>query len=188
MKGGVDLGTLSELTKSVGVTDGGMENVRSKRTCVRVREEISKLQDILNDDLMDTKPARAGARGKGRGVSGGGGGRVSIGANQSVEFVSDGAVSDGESGVLQPSKKKRSSYSQFTHKRRKRKRKTIEEGKVVSVVMVPYNLYSSSSSSRSSNSNSNSSGSNSNISIEVVVVVEAAIVIAIVVVAIAILV
>lgn len=126
-KGGVDLGTLSELTKSVGVADKGAENTRSKRTCVRVREEISKLQDILNEDFMDAKPARGGGRGKGRGSSGGGG-RVS---NRSVEFASDDAASGG-SGAVALAKKKRPLYSQFTRKRRKRKRKTLEEGKVIS--------------------------------------------------------
>ena len=51
--GDVDLGTLSELTKSVqetkgkNVSDG--EGGRSKRTCVRVREEISRLEEFLED-------------------------------------------------------------------------------------------------------------------------------------------
>ena len=56
----VDLGTLSELTKSVPgketlEEDGG----RSKRTCVRVREGISRLEEILGDGASpEGKPAR----------------------------------------------------------------------------------------------------------------------------------
>lgn len=110
------------------MADEGVENTRSKRTCVRVRQEISKLQEILNDDVVDAKPTRVGGRGKGRGGSSAGSGRISTGANRSIELASDDAVLSG-SGLMPPSKKKRSSYSQFTHKRRKRKRKPPEEGK-----------------------------------------------------------
>ena len=51
----MDLGTLSELTKSVqetkgkNMSDGDTGGLRSKRTCVRVREEISRLEEILDD-------------------------------------------------------------------------------------------------------------------------------------------
>lgn len=127
LKGGVDLGTLSELAKSVGVADdGSSECTRSKRTCVRVRQEISKLQEILNDDVSDSKTGKPSGRSRGRG-SAGAPGRSSLGANRSVEFDDD-ALSSG-SGLLPPAKKKRSSYSQFTHKRRKRKKKQPDDGK-----------------------------------------------------------
>ena len=54
----MDLGTLSELTKGVpGMDDDGG---RSKRTCVRVREGISRLEEILGDGSSpgEVKPAR----------------------------------------------------------------------------------------------------------------------------------
>ena len=59
--GDVDLSTLSELTKSVqGKTMTDSDGGRSKRTCVRVREEISRLEEILGDggSVGDGKPAR----------------------------------------------------------------------------------------------------------------------------------
>lgn len=125
-KGGVDLSTLSELTKSVGVSDDGMETTtRSKRTCVRVREEISKLEEILKDDTLEGKSSlptkqKGAGRGKGRGAS--------ARASAVVEQPAD-AMSDGLAGVAPSAKKyKRPAYSQFTHKRRKRKRKPPEEG------------------------------------------------------------
>ena len=109
------------------MADEGMEGTRSKRTCVRVRQEISKLQEILNDDTSDVKLVKPGGRGRGRGSGGpASGGRSSLGANRSVEFDED---ADGNS-LIPPTKKKRSSYSQFTHKRRKRKKKLPEEGKM----------------------------------------------------------
>ena len=130
-KGGVDLSTLSELTKSVGVSDDGTDkdtNTRSKRTCVRVREEISKLEEILKDENSDAKSSqpskpRAG-RGKGRGSSGR---SAAAAANKSAELAGDELDS---SGVAAPSAKKykRPAYSQFTHKRRKRKKKVPDEG------------------------------------------------------------
>lgn len=46
----MDLGTLSELTQSVPGKDSlEGDGVRSKRTCVRVREGISRLEVILGD-------------------------------------------------------------------------------------------------------------------------------------------
>lgn len=45
----VDLNTLSELTRSVGPPfETG--TARSKRRCVRVREEITKLQELLDEE------------------------------------------------------------------------------------------------------------------------------------------
>lgn len=127
-KGGVDLGTLSELTKSVGVSDDNMENSRSKRTCVRVREEISKLEEILKDDSVDTKASTSKSRGGGRGRGRGSTTRTSLeAANQLGEM---GADELGGVAVVPAAKKyKKPAYSQFTHKRRKRKRKPPEEGK-----------------------------------------------------------
>ena len=69
----VDLKTLSELTQSVEPgKDGGS---RSKRTCVRVREEIAKLQELLDANGEKIKiPAGTPSR-----TQGGGGGAVSKG-------------------------------------------------------------------------------------------------------------
>ena len=123
-KGGVDLSTLSEITKSVGVSEK-LDNSRSKRTCVRVREEISKLEEIFKDDstIKASVPSKSrGGRGKGRGSSA----RASSGTSQLI----DAEVACDEVGGVVPSVKKykRPAYSQFTHKRRKRKRKLPEEG------------------------------------------------------------
>ena len=126
-KGGVDLGTLSELTNSVK-EDGlsGQETEmgvsRSKRTCVRMREEISKLQEILRDsgspEVKPSPPARSRGRGKGRSSSG----RTSDVGGGVQESPSTSAPSA-------PARKyRRSGYSQFTHKRRKRRKKQPEEG------------------------------------------------------------
>ena len=89
---------------------------RSKRTCVRVREEISKLQEILKDPSETKPPAVGKPRGRGRGRS-----------------LSADGVALQEAGL--PLKKyRRPAYrSQFTHKRRKRRRKTFEEGTIVCV-------------------------------------------------------
>ncbi len=121
----MDLSILSELTKSVGASDV-MEKTRSKRTCVRVREEISKLEEILKDDTTEGKPSAVsrtrggGGRGRGRGLNA----RASLGTGRIVE---DESAESG--GVLSSVKKaKKATYSQFTHKRRKRKRKAPEEG------------------------------------------------------------
>ena len=122
-KGGVDLSTLSELTRSVGMSEEGEENTRTKRTCVRVREGISKLQEIFNDDSVDTKPARVGGRGRGRG----GAHASAATVNLLAEVVSDERMSCG-SGLAPLTKKKRSSYSQFTHKRRKKRKRSPDEG------------------------------------------------------------
>ena len=133
-KGGVDLSTLSELTKSVGVSDDGgtvEPTSRSKRTCVRVREEISKLEEILKDDSLEpasSKPKGVSGRGKGRGAGGrssSGGGGLGRSAETVGEDVGTGSV------VSSAAKKKKATYSQFTHKRRKRKRKPPEDGKWV---------------------------------------------------------
>lgn len=106
------------------MSDDGMESgSRSKRTCVRVREEISKLEEILKDDTPDGKSSLSSkqkGRGKGRGTSA----RASAAVEQSAD-----ASADGLGGVAHSAKKyKRPAYSQFTHKRRKRKRKAPEEG------------------------------------------------------------
>ncbi len=126
-KGGVDLSTLSELTKSVGAAEGDGTGSRSKRTCVRVRQEISKLQEILNEDTSsDVKPGKvSGGKSRGRNSGGGVASRSSLGPK--VVELDDDALSG--SGLLPSAKKKRSTYSQFTHKRRKRKKKQMEEGK-----------------------------------------------------------
>ena len=123
-KGGVDLGTLSELTKSVQEKTGVNVSVtqsRSKRTCVRVREEISKLQEILQEDTI---PPQSAARPRGRGR-----GRVQPSGGDSAGRTSDTGIQE----VTFPVKKyRRPAYrSQFTHKRRKKKRKPPEEGNVI---------------------------------------------------------
>ncbi len=117
-KGGLDLSTLSELTNSApGKGEDGQAS-RSKRTCVRVREEISKLQEILQDE--EGKPA-AGSRGRGRGGAGRGKGGGGGGGG--------GRVSDHEAVAVK--KYRRPAYrSQFTHKRRKKRRKQPEEGRI----------------------------------------------------------
>ena len=119
--GGVDLDILSELTKSVaGTSDGDLYPSRSKRTCVRVRQEITKLQEILKDNgdsESKPSPVGVGSKGKGRGK-----GKVSSARN------SDAGLQDVGGGNSPTRKYKRPAYSQFTHKR-KRKRKLPEEGK-----------------------------------------------------------
>ena len=97
---------------------------RSKRTCVRMREEISKLQEILRDsgspEVKPSPPARSRARGKGRASSG------------RTSDVGGGAQESPVTSVpsaAPPRKNRRSGYSQFTHKRRKRRKKLPEEGK-----------------------------------------------------------
>ena len=123
---------MSELTKSVnddgldidiGIVGGGS---RSKRTCVRMREEITKLQEILKDngapEVKPSPPARAKTTSM----------KASMKARSSSGRTSD--VSGQESvtvasSSLAPVKKyRRPAYSQFTHKRRKRRRKQPEEG------------------------------------------------------------
>lgn len=124
-KGGVDLGTLSELTKSVkedGPSDMDIDlgGSRSKRTCVRMREEISKLQEILKDngspEVKPSPPAKPRGRGKGR--------------SSLTRRASDaGGYEEYTAPAPAPVKKyRRPAYSQFTHKRRKRRRKPPEEG------------------------------------------------------------
>ena len=141
-RGGVDLGILSELTQSVKpsgdeeTTSGGS---RSKRTCVRVREEISKLQEILEDiDTEEPKAANAvkaklkgrGSRGRGQ-VSGTGGGS-DIGPEGSVPDVGS-----ADSGVLVRKYRRPAYRSQFTHKRRKKRKKQPEEGMSMHGFLVP---------------------------------------------------
>ena len=89
---------------------------RSKRTCVRVREQITKLQEILGDESETRSPGSAGSKVKGRGT-----GRAT------TNRTSDGGQVESSGGVT-PKKYKRPAYSQFTHKRRKRKKKSEEEG------------------------------------------------------------
>lgn len=50
-----DLKTLSELTRSVVPENDEGKGLRSKRTCVRVREEITRLQELLNTDAEKGK-------------------------------------------------------------------------------------------------------------------------------------
>lgn len=113
-KGGVDLGTLSELTRSVQEevsTDKDSDMMRSKRTCVRVREEISKLQEILKDPSEGKFPTAGKQRGRGRGRGFGAEGRAPQDMGTPVK------------------KYRRPAYrSQFTHKRRKKRRRQMEEG------------------------------------------------------------
>ena len=126
----MDLNTLSELTKGVGATSEGSEGTRSKRTCVRVRQEISKLQEILGEDVAEAKPqVKSGGRNRRSGGGGTAPARSSLGASRPAELDEEESVSGG-SGLLPPAKKKRSSYSQFTHKRRKRKKKQPEDGEL----------------------------------------------------------
>ena len=119
-KGGVDLGTLSELTRSfretAGVDTGDGTQLRSKRKCVIVREEISKLQEILGvANSVEPKSSSSGVKPRGRGR-----GRP----------VSSGRSSDVGYQEPTPSVRKyrRPAYSQFTHKRRKRRKRQPEEG------------------------------------------------------------
>ena len=118
--GGVDLGTLSELTRSVretaGVNTEDGTQLRSNRKCVIVREEISKLQEILGEVGSIEAKSLSGVvkpRGRGRGRP-----------------PSAGRTSD--TGYQEPSpsvrKYRRPAYSQFTHKRRKRRKRQPEEG------------------------------------------------------------
>ena len=65
---GVDLQTLSELTGSViQEEEDDIGTSRSKRTCVRVREEISKLQEMLDTGGGPVKPGIKGQSTRGRG-------------------------------------------------------------------------------------------------------------------------
>ena len=124
---------MSELTQSVkhsAEEDAAGSGSRSKRTCVRVREEISKLQEILEDiDTEDPKAANAvGAkpkgRGRGRGQASGGGVSNEVGREGS-------AMDAGSADLSVPAVRKyrRPAYrSQFTHKRRKKRKKQPEEG------------------------------------------------------------
>lgn len=126
-KGGVDLGTLSELTNSI--KEDGIDvdlGSRSKRTCVRMREEISRLQEILKDggspESKPSPPAKPKARGKGRASSG----RTSdAGGAQDSSASTPSAPAPAPAPVK---KYRRPAYSQFTHKRRKRRKKQPEEG------------------------------------------------------------
>ena len=112
----------------IGIVGGS----RSKRTCVRMREEITKLQEILKDngspEVKPSPPAKT---------------KTTSTARMSTKArPSSGRTSDVGSGGAQesttvagsltssaPAKKyKRPAYSQFTHKRRKRRKKQPEEG------------------------------------------------------------
>ena len=114
----------------IGIVGG----YRSKRTCVRMREEITKLQEILKDngspEVRPSPPARS---------------RTTTAARASTKARSSGRTSDvggsggggqesttpvvGTSASSAPVKKyRRPAYSQFTHKRRKRRKKQPEEG------------------------------------------------------------
>ena len=56
----VDLSTLSELTESVpGKEAQRVDGSRSKRTCVRVREGISRLEEILGNGGSSSPPTRS---------------------------------------------------------------------------------------------------------------------------------
>lgn len=116
-KGVVDLGTLSEITKSVQETAGIEVNAtqsRSKRTCVRVREEMHKLREILEDDVKPAPVSKPKGRGRGRGTTSSGKGSDHDTSHQEVAVV--------------PKKYRRPARSQFTHKRRKKRKKQPEEG------------------------------------------------------------
>ena len=138
-KGGVDLGTLSELTRSVretaGVDTGDGSQLRSKRKCVIVREEISKLQEILGvANSVEPKSSSGGIRPRGRGR----GRPVSSGRSSDVGY---------QEPTLSVRKYRRPAYSQFTHKRRKRRKRQPEEGvcwsylQRISVVFKPSMLH-----------------------------------------------
>ena len=114
----------------IGIIGGS----RSKRTCVRMREEISKLQEILKDngspEVKPSPPARSKTTSAGR---------TSTKARSSSGRMSDagggsggGQESTAVTGSLTSSaparKYRRPAYSQFTHKRRKKRKKQPEEG------------------------------------------------------------
>ena len=118
--GGVDLGTLSELTRSVretaGVNAEDGTQVRSKRKCVIVREEISKLQEILGEvGTIESKSSSGVVKPRGRGR----------GRPPSAGRTSDTGYQEPSPSVR---KYRRPAYSQFTHKRRKRRKRQPEEG------------------------------------------------------------
>lgn len=100
--------TLSELTSAVGKSDDTSGGLRSKRKCVRVREEMSRLQEILELDsgVTDSKL-----------VSGSRGGRGRTGR---AKLVSD--------PYSRRPKSRSNVRSQFTHKRRRRRKPPEEEG------------------------------------------------------------
>ena len=103
----------------MGASETEVVASRSKRTCVRVRQEITKLQEILKEDHSDLKPSPP-SRGRGRGRGRGG-----------VARSGDAVTQDSVGGSATPVKKyRRPAYSQFTHKRRKRKKKQPEEGEL----------------------------------------------------------
>ena len=96
-RGGVDLDTLSELTRSVNRSsdEDAIGAYRSKRTCVRVREEMNRLQEIFGDDplsLMGGKSGQTGRRsgGRGRGVAVDGYGKKSRQSLAQVQQASRG--------------------------------------------------------------------------------------------------
>lgn len=109
-QGGVDLETLSELTGMAGKMEEDFGGLRSKRKCVRVREEMSRLQELLETDT-GTGDAKSGASRGGRG----GVGRVR---------------SPSDPFSWKP-KTRSSGRSQFTHKRRRRRKQPVEEGRNV---------------------------------------------------------
>ena len=100
-RGGVDLDILSELTGAVGKTEEEPSGLRSKRKCVRVREEMSRLQEILNTDSDHSK----GGRGRG--------GRAKVPVDPFNRSRPRSRLS---------------TRSQFTHKRRRRRKQPEEEG------------------------------------------------------------
>ena len=112
----------------------GVGGSRSKRTCVRMREEITKLQEILKDngspEVRPSPPARSrtAASTKGSSKARPSSGRVSdVGGRRGSGGLQESTTPSVATSA--PAKKyRRPGYSQFTHKRRKRRRKQPEEG------------------------------------------------------------
>ena len=96
----VDLKTLSELTQSV--EPGKDEGSRSKRTCVRVREEIAKLNELLDANGEKIKipavtPNRTGGGGVSKGqTKGGKRRRSSQGTTSKKKKIKTSSVKEGK--------------------------------------------------------------------------------------------
>lgn len=101
-QGGVDLDILSELTGAVSKGEEESSGFRSKRKCVRVREEMSRLQEIL-----DTNPDHTGSK-SGRSK----GSKAKVPADP----------------FSRRPRSRLNTRSQFTHKRRRRRKQPEEEG------------------------------------------------------------
>ena len=118
-QGGVDLDILSELTGGAAAKEEEESSgYRSKRKCVRVREEMSRLQEILDTD-SDHNAGSKGGRGRG--------GRAKVPA-------------DPFSRRPRPRVNTR---SQFTHKRRRRRKQPEEEGECALLLVIGGQVYAS---------------------------------------------